>query len=244
MRILSKFRDYYDGVANTGVDMSVFFNRSQFESEHNKIDYAFSENIKSFNLGSIGRFDFDVEYFYVIFCGVVYPGIAIERRPQYISAKYIEPKTDYIYSYEDALKNKAISNTRHDKRRQFRWVQKNKVGKKYLSNHFSFKKNMDYFNRMAENKTPIIMFRRSHCGTVIVATVNPCLRDVKFYKVFDTYSAFQELSMFIGGVMSSHKTGAVTISDSDMAVKKGFNSMSFKTYSPGKKRRRRGSSLG
>ena len=59
--------------------------------------------------------------------------------------------------------------------------------------------------------------------------INPKLQDEEFYRVFDPFMAYQELSMYISGVLGVGERPTVDISDIDMAAKKGFDNKSFRT---------------
>jgi hypothetical protein len=57
---------------------------------------------------------------------------------------------------------------------------------------------------------------------------NTKLRDIEFYKVVNTFRAFQDLSMFIGGVMGGKSPVMVEVSDKDRIAKHGFDKFSFR----------------
>lgn len=51
----------------------------------------------------------------------------------------------------------------------------------------------------------------------------PTLKDVEFFKVMDAYTIYQELEMWIGGVLPNAGRPMVTISDHDKVGKHGFD---------------------
>lgn len=57
---------------------------------------------------------------------------------------------------------------------------------------------------------------------------NPRLGDVEFGKRMDAYSVFQELEMFIGGVLPQSGAPTVELTDKDLIAKHGFNHWSFR----------------
>lgn len=57
---------------------------------------------------------------------------------------------------------------------------------------------------------------------------NPKLRDVEFYKIVNPFIAFQELSMFIGGIMGGKSPIMIQVSDEDRILKHGFDKYSFR----------------
>ena len=70
-------------------------------------------------------------------------------------------------------------------------------------------------------------------------TTNACLRDVRFPVFADPATAYQEVSMYIGGVLPREAPEMANISDEDMRDKKGFDGQSFKNISPGERKARR-----
>jgi len=59
-------------------------------------------------------------------------------------------------------------------------------------------------------------------------TLNPKLKDMQFYKVKDAFTTFQDLSMFISGVMGGQAPPMVPISDQIRKEKHGFDEWSFR----------------
>jgi hypothetical protein len=58
--------------------------------------------------------------------------------------------------------------------------------------------------------------------------VNPVLKQFNFEKLIDPYTAYQELSMFLGSLFVNDDDNMVTISDENKAISKGFDEWSFK----------------
>lgn len=67
---------------------------------------------------------------------------------------------------------------------------------------------------------------------------NPSLKELDFYKIKDVYQTFQELEMFLGGVLTND-VKLLEPTDEEKLNIHGFNDKSFKQVSPGKKFRRR-----
>ena len=62
------------------------------------------------------------------------------------------------------------------------------------------------------------------------------LKDVSFYKVWDPYQAYQELDMYISGVLGQQEKETINISDKDRIYQHGFDSYSFRKLPEEKKR--------
>ena len=58
--------------------------------------------------------------------------------------------------------------------------------------------------------------------------INPMLKPFGFQSIVDPFTAFQELSMYVSGVLGSTGVDMIQVSDEDMKYKKGFHDMSFK----------------
>ena len=91
-----------------------------------------------------------------------------------------------------------------------------------------------------EHKCPTLVayfaediFNKSYKQTKV--TGNPILKDYNFVTVVDPYTAYQELEMYIGGVLGNTETNVATVDDEHRYAGHGFNKESFRK-SPGKKR--------
>ena len=69
---------------------------------------------------------------------------------------------------------------------------------------------------------------------------NPCLIDTDFHKVVPHIQAFQEIAMYLGGVLGQRDEAPITVGDDEtIARQKGFDDQSFRQISPGLKKLRR-----
>ena len=70
-----------------------------------------------------------------------------------------------------------------------------------------------------------------------VFITNPTLKDYEFYKVQDSFTAFQEIQMFLGGVLGKGEKEIVEIEDKYKISQHGFDNKSFRRdKANGKKR--------
>lgn len=107
----------------------------------------------------------------------------------------------------------------------------------------------DYLEPFVELQVPIFVMQPDTDGFILnVETgkrcqtptmyINPPLTEYEFQKVFDPYTAYQEIEMFLGGVLTElDEIDVPGVGDKDLAVGKGFNEWSFKTL-PTKHRKR------
>lgn len=74
----------------------------------------------------------------------------------------------------------------------------------------------------------------------IMFIVNPQLKDTKMPVFYNPMEAWQEISMFLGNVLTELDESPVTVgSDEIVAKQKGFDDYSFRTKSPGRRKLRR-----
>jgi hypothetical protein len=56
---------------------------------------------------------------------------------------------------------------------------------------------------------------------------NECLKELEFFRLIETYTAYQELQMFFGAMAQPNKP-IPRVSDKDMASIKGFDQWCFR----------------
>jgi len=237
MLIASDFKDYYDSGAAFGIDKTcVYARRNSVQPYHTvhakKLGYdeSYSENT--------------VIKFAVGFCGTIYPAIQIRNDITKINDTFYDPQTcikflrkigfglkqpeqKYRYYYRDPRYDEDIRSEDGIKRfferpdRPHYWK--------------------SYEPLFLEHKTPI--FR---VGYNIVPgwdrhsqllEINPNLKKIKFQKIKDPTTAFQDIFMYISGVLGTPERPMVEIEDKYKQQQHGHDDpYSFKR-SPTKKRR-------
>jgi len=242
MLILGKNRDYYDGVVGTmGIDKTIVYNRHTVENDDCKkfpkefkckLHYSDDES-KFIDLCSYG-IDSDktkkykeVDVFFIGFCGKIYIGWKF----YYLIGNGIHEKMKYDIVYDIDVAKKYIKDNR--------W------GSGNLNDILNHIKNYNPIELFRENNTPIFIYD-SHIDRIDLDKyygsnnqrfiINPVLKEYKFYKVFDTFSAFQEIQMFISGVLGSNEKDIIEVEDKYKIAQHGFNKWSFRRE-PSKKKK-------
>lgn len=262
MKIVSKFQDYYDIGVSMGVDESLVyvrnleatlypnddipFDRRSYVAhrKQSRIEHIFKDVVGKRPVFSTSPVD---SLHFVGFCGKLYPFIFVD--------------------YLDKHHNRIVGARYYMTKEVIREMQETySISKRYrLFREDEEEANIKKFNRLLGMsfdapemfhvlKTPV--FIMAHEGSRVekflnggvsldmnteqgdIVWLNPCLKDFDFYKVFDSFTAFQEISMFITGVLGENKIPPVQISDTDMRDAKGFDERSFKK-DPTKKHKRR-----
>jgi hypothetical protein len=219
MRIISKFRDYYDSAAAYGIDRTVVYVRETKEItprkqsrwtyrpvlfKHKNITYEYQQ-------GQIG------------FCGGCYPFVIVTwyekqelKRNVFWSLEFFsEFYGKYVPGWEKGYKYRKESWTHQRFREFFEWVPEG-------------------FSEIFHTHQIPIFVRYSNEEVI----ANPNLRDFEFYRLFDSFQAHQELAMYVGGVLRQSENSMIQLSDEDKAAKHGFNKASFRT-DPGTKPKRK-----
>jgi len=263
MRIISKFNDYYDGVQSIGYDPELCYVRDNIDPiegdffDSNLLRYRTDYD----KIDKYPRLIFD---FYIIgFCGEFYPLLILNKInmnkinvPQY--------KNYFCYSIEDVDKSvkkmkfknfsKIYYNDKNQKYRNFfDSIYKRKNLKLFFSKEFrddpSILNNRYFFNDknnqhiknfnylkilFFEYKVPVfVIYFLEAKGQYL--KLNPCLKDYNFQRIKDPYTAYQEISQYISGVLGVNTSETIDISDKDKLWEKGFDNWSFKKMPTKKK---------
>lgn len=222
MLIISKFHDYYDSAMGMGIDKTVVYNRTVKDDREERRYHRYQLHSK--------KKSWHVNIFIVGFCGELYPCIKLTEDLIH------NPKSFFFYELnklETFIVEEEIS---IDVKRRWRGIVSiphARMNNTYArQDWFDLKTHTDkkLDSKFEQEKCPVFMWTKR--GMVW----NPNLKDIGFQKVIDPYTAFQEVYMYISGVLGTNENEMVTISDEDKLHKKGFFEWSFKKLPGGKKR--------
>ena len=228
MYIISKKKDYYDGVVGTmGIDKTIVFNRETIEIDNKKkfpdfinLNKRSWKELKEYPISSLGYYHINDEYtkiyggysyFIVGFCGKLYVGWKLY--------KMVDNDFVTVITYDSELMISILEP------RGFSY-------KNDLLNDVKFIENYNTLDEFRNYNTPIFVYdndyertsigRRSHSNKEIFI-VHPILSYYEFYKVFDSFQAFQEISMFISGVLGNKEKDVIQVSDKNKIEQHGFD---------------------
>lgn len=244
MKIISKYNDYYDSVMRIAYDDHIIYvrkgseepdtviisNRNYVHHDMNHKDmrdvfnnqYFQSYARSSPSIWSTARhihnaymkinkkipIIFEVEPFLIGFCGKFFIGYRLKWGDKiYI----INKKSDKIF---ESIDKKVVINYTPDIIRG----NPDDIFIKYGCPIFLMTFNHSYSN--------------PHVGHIYK---NPILKNFGFQRIYDPYTAFQEISMYLGSVFVDDNTDMDNVNDFDMSRAKGFDEWSFKKM-PSKKR--------
>lgn len=216
MYIISKFRDYYDVGMKSGIDKTVVYERNTVEVKGKVISLQGN--------GWHGRV--------LAFCGKFYPfvyhvgiGVQVDRIIWDVEeAVATLPKSRWRLAWDDDRLDSEIGIRRFFDRK---YPELEKLYHEYRTPVFAFE------------PRPARVYRWQREGEFRSLVFNPCLKDIQFYKAKDPITAFQEIYMFISGVIGSAPKPREIISDEVMAASKGHDGEYSFRKPPGKRGKKR-----
>ena len=209
MKIYSKYHDYYDTIQMYGSDPLCVYNRinTQHTFESLKIKLTDIRNVWMRSIKS-----HQLCFAAVGFCGKIYPYITISTMTR------TNTKISYFYRYDDVreyLYHDIDTNEEH------------------LRSHINHIKTInDFFSYpFYEFKSLFVDYHIPYFHVSLfdeIVEFNHSLKDCQFYKMFDPVSTYQEISMYVSGILGGNSPKLIQIDDKSMLYKKGFDDMSFK----------------
>lgn len=238
MIINSNFRDYYDCIAASGVDNTIVYNRYTKFISHNLEfkDFINDQNTTQYIFRNRLYYDKVLTPVIIGFCGKTY---LIYR------AFYDGHNTKWLHSFSDfddfvkehyteqQLKKYNITIKKNNywyfvlNKRKIResFIEIPKLFEGLFVEHNTPIFAVGYENTLHDLKYTIDNRGRNYLGV----SLNPTLSKFQFQKVIDPYTAFQEISMYISGVLGVGKPDLIEVSDKTKIEKAGFdNKISFR----------------
>lgn len=245
MLIISKHRDYYDKVASTvGVDKTLVYKRDLTEPKEFLVlnfNYKVPSRVPQKNMLKIYTEENHAYTPFIIgFCGKLYVGYKFEWseiRPHVLGSIQ---KSIITYDKDEIISILSKVNLHSYLPREKQIVEI----KRKIEDIFKFVDGKPYDGIFAEMRVPYFYAEPRYSYSLdanefVVSKLNPVLSDYKFVKKFDPVTAFQEISMFLGGVLGTNENETVEIDDKYKLLQHGFDKMSFKQASPGQKKENR-----
>jgi hypothetical protein len=242
MLIESKFHDYYDSVISYGVDKTVPYNRETVDIEaprdfHSRIGYNVSfwpvkeptSEVRRLKFDGVEG-DFSFVFRVVGFCGELFPCVCLEATHMW---KGKAPKPRWFYTlkeYQEFLDRFTFHEKRFHREDGFDLDHKNRPKNFFNLAHWEPLKKLFPIHRV-----PAFMFGPEHFNSRGILRLNPELKKLQFMKVKAPAEAFQEIYMYISGVLGMNPRPMVEISDKDRAAAKGHDGKYSFRKPPGKK---------
>lgn len=232
MYITSKYHDYYDSASAYGIDKECVYRRDLKEIDIPKINlpYWAEKHTHGFKL--------TLRPMILGFCGDIYPAVVFEYEFEKNVYPLIAPvpKNEIVYNfdvYRTRLQELGVS---LDSGKRFFWhrdyLDHDKGAENFFNDNYD-----DFKDLFRKYHVPIFSLQHKPSRTGFVLTLNPKLNTIQFMKVKDPHTAFQDIFMYLSGVLGNKEKDTVKISDKDMLKQKGFDQYSFKTGKGEKKPR-------
>lgn len=236
MKIISKFQDYYDSAAQFGIDTTQIFVRKNEVIDSVKAMALYEETVK--NAPNKNRHYFyerdnwSADFIIMGFCGKIYPVYRLYRERSYPN----ESIERYCYSIEDVVA--FFTEYDPDYLTSKKWLRvlssKERSDEKYC---FSHQVISEIFTRLSGTETSPELFHELHEPAWAILprtyeqrdfkgfalTRNPVLKDLKFMRVMDPFTAHQEISQYYFGVLGIKENTGKPIADKYRIAGKGFD---------------------
>lgn len=233
MRIISKFRDYYDVIQGHGADSRLVMVREErlvtdkdagykqilnyyapvlrerVESSYDRSDLRYYANYDRYYNPIKDWWRLQVGFKIVVFCGKPYPVFITERESK---REAFKKDIRFIYDLQElnALVKEHEGNDLFERPSKWR-------ARSWALEAYEHAMSKSWADVATEYKAPIMLVQSKH-----LLTIYPELKKIQFYKKMEPWQAYQELSMFMGNIASPDNT-PVTVSDKDRAAQHGFD---------------------
>jgi hypothetical protein len=226
MRVISKFRDYYDSVQAYGVDPKLVYLRAT-ESERVLMHEAASSRCVTLSpvfreiLGLPFSLNRDWEYVDVLligFCGQLYPAFRYHKIVYHTLQKLLSQASDQDRKHFEVLFNQKT----------FSWDK----ALTYASWEEATKdlRTLRYDDVFVSLGVPVFCVELNPYHRIYEITLNPNLKNLNFQAVKTPVEAYQEIAMFLGNQLAQQKDPVPVIDDDTMRDKKGFDKWSFRRH--------------
>jgi hypothetical protein len=238
VRIISDGRDYYDCIQAAGQDQTLIYHR---QTDRVSGDWSLPQILRPW----WNRWQSLLLRSHTIgFCGKIYGAVQagfepLDRDSAPEAWCYSAEEVDHFIAAH--MREKFVNEYRAAVTKRRPWRNRGSTWRTQVEKFFADveENKTKYVGLFTELDAPIFLWeyqnpRRMHKAAI---TKNPCLAQYEFYRVFDAYTAYQELAMYLGAQARPEKP-IPAVPDKVMVGAKGFDKHSFRRE-PGSKKRRR-----
>ena len=233
MKIISKFKDYYDSASSYGVDESVVYVRKLEVLDEGEVSYMA-------DAWDYGDTEIEFSKFGVLgFCGELYPLIT-KYEPRDRLGRYDSPTPDTVLYGRDAVEMRLKDHTDRDRKYEDKTFVEDEGrpwwnSKTYQEIYDELVKNERLKQIFAELDTPVFYVRpsgkinRKDQRVWLRVIKNPCLKELGFFRMKSAPVAFSEIQQFISNALAKDTEVEVPVGDNEVIGRsKGFDSHSFR----------------
>jgi hypothetical protein len=228
MRIISKFKDYYDGALAFGQDKSVVFVRNDESVDaKQKGNEILSSVVPKFSINTKRKKDTWIAFapVMVVFCGKLYRGMMCKRKTVLPFVKGEFPKPDehevkVFYDIAELEEYLALYEMKVPEEKRYYWqTDRNSDNVKAFLSAQGTPELSEYC--IAHRYVTLAYFED------FSVEYGP-LAKTQFYKILDPFAAYQELDMFISGTLPQSTAMPIQIEDKYRIAQHGFDKYSFR----------------
>lgn len=228
MKIISKFHDYYDS-ASIFYDPTVIFKRETKLLSLKDLNLTlpfkdFSGLMSKNDRNIIEKMDASVRFLY--FCGKIYPLYVLEKYILILEEQNgVFKRFPKFYtkfndkSYSKSLEDLIVEASKENLKKHYNFNSEYKEIEYNLEKIKGYEVNPDIFRAVG---SPYFI---THGSSVII---NPVLNELTKNLKMDASFIYQEIEMYMSGVLGSVEKKPLEISDKDKRDSKGFDDYSFK----------------
>lgn len=231
MLINRDFQDYYDSAIGFGVDKKIVYNRHSTEHQQNrkknpKIIEAIKDIVRQLEDQGTRFSTSPYVPFHVGFCGKIYTGFYAR-----VDAKTGIPVRAFTHKEADTLPKafywgeKDFLPGEFDKARKEPWRHSRADGRHTLRDWYVLNEKLlvhDALDVFIDHKVVSFVY----LGHSLIT--EPCLKGYNFQRMVGGVDAFQQIAMFISGVLGMAEREMIVTEDKYIIMSKGFDQHSFR----------------
>jgi hypothetical protein len=243
MYIISKHKDYYDGAVGMGIDKTIVYERKTRQEIvpdelNNLFDRYGNFSLHRNFLGKIPEDKYNTHLIHIGFCDKIYIGLVITK--EIPDGEYLTKKVHKILWDRDKIRKVLVKDIKKSK---YSWFRNQKSELELFNNYLMKIDAYDATKWFRKYNTPIFVVGTPPVEFTSIwkdkhglndedgnLYINPILKDYHFAKVFDPYTAFQEIQMYVSGVLGVNKDGTdFPATEKEKVAQHGMNKWSFRT---------------
>jgi hypothetical protein len=231
VRIISKFKDYYDGVSGQYFDKEIIYLRESQDISVKRDDFP---RVQLITVRGAGRepTGWTIGFDLIGFCGEIFPVVKMHFQATPTSPVTKAHSFYNFQEFEEFVRGEGLPIEYDKYSRKWYYFSSYEASfdsvARFFENKDKFEKAKELFVRW---NVPAFVIK---CAVVderkTVITLNPVLKDYSFARVKDPFTAHQDLYSFVSGRLNQPVREMVTVSDAVKIHKHGFDKWSFRKY--------------
>ena len=228
MYIISKHRDYYDGAVGMGIDKTIIYKREYQKINDNPNEFGefFPDDNERFYFKRNNKKYEKHDILIIGFCGKLYQVFCLTYEEKTKWGR--EYKYNLFYDVEEVKQYFDLND-----RSKWYWQKNQDIN---FANYIERFNSIDATEVFRKYNTPVFavgepkenMGWRSNNDFII----NPILKDYEFQRIVDPYTAFQEIQMYISGVLGSNNDGDdIEMTEKQKVAQHGMDKWNFRRKS-------------